>query len=446
MDYVLVNDKCNTCRYVLDAFTLLRMPFKQITINEFKSDALAENSIIFVCPKGEAAHHDKIQSTLGSSKSYLVLVNCNDSISTYHDVNVLNINESFSEYDLKKAVTYCLQHSDNGIPFYEEYYPIYDKLIGKSKEISQVRSMIKHVAGSDSTVLILGPSGTGKDIVASCIHQLSNRKYKQYIPLNCGAIPSELIESELFGHEKGAFTGALAKRIGRFEMANLGTLFLDEIGDMPLQMQVKLLRVLQNKSIERVGGTANISVDVRLIAATNKNLEQLIQKKRFREDLFYRLNVFPIRVPSLHERKEDIPLLIEDHIERISQRLKHRIQFTDDAKEILCNYPWPGNIRELQNFLERMVILYPDSVISEEQIDPMFKGKKPVDTRIINALQTDGQFQIKKYIADIERELIEHALDRSHGSLDVAAEYLSIKESKLLEKMKKHKLHNENNE
>ena len=236
--------------------------------------------------------------------------------------------------------------------------------------------MIAQVAHTDTTVLISGQSGSGKDSVASCIHQLSVRQSKPFVPINCGAIPSELMESELFGHEKGAFTGATARRPGRFEMANHGTLFLDEVGDMPLAMQVKLLRVLQDGKIERVGGNNTIEVDVRIITASHKNLEALTHKRQFRDDLFYRLNVFPIHVPSLSERKEDIPLIIDYQLDKIHQRLNHKVIFTDEAMTLLCEHPWPGNIRELQNILERMVILHPDQVVDPTRLTLLTQTKR----------------------------------------------------------------------
>ena len=244
--------------------------------------------------------------------------------------------------ELKTIVSQSSNHEDNLISQTDLLDPIFERLVGKSKQIAMIKSFIKQVAENDTTVLISGESGTGKEVIASCIHHLSLRKHKAFVPINCGAIPSELMESELFGHEKGAFTGAATRRQGRFEIANHGSLFLDEIGDMPLPMQVKLLRVIQERKIERVGGTSSIDVDVRLIAATNKNLQDMIQQNLFREDLFYRLNVFPIQVPSLHERSEDIPMVIEYHLDKIHERLNHRVVFTERALEILCHYAWPG--------------------------------------------------------------------------------------------------------
>ena len=233
-------------------------------------------------------------------------------------------------------------------------------LAGHSKAIQKTRDLIDQVAKSDATVLILGESGTGKEVVAQSLHRASPRRDKPFVPVNCGAIPGELLESELFGHEKGAFTGALTSRQGRFEMAEGGTLFLDEIGDMPMPMQVKLLRVLQERTFERVGSNKTIHCNVRVIAATHRNLDQEIIEKRFREDLFYRLNVFPIEVPALRERTEDIPYLINDLIARMAAENRGSIRLAPKAMALLMQHHWPGNVRELSNLIERLAIINPD--------------------------------------------------------------------------------------
>jgi sigma-54 dependent transcriptional regulator, flagellar regulatory protein len=246
------------------------------------------------------------------------------------------------------------------------------------------------------------------------------------------------MESELFGHEKGAFTGALNRRQGRFEIAQHGTLFLDEIGDMPLPMQVKLLRVIQERTIERIGGNASIPVDVRVISATNKNLEELIKTNRFREDLFYRLNVFPIHVPNLRDRVEDIPLLIEYHLNKIQQRLSQRVAFTERAIHILSEYEWTGNIRELANFLERMVIMHPNCVLDENDLAPIYKKSHSPAVLATPTLETP--VNIKEYIAKIEKQMIKTALERSNGVVHLAANYLSLGRTTLIEKMKKYNM------
>ena len=236
---------------------------------------------------------------------------------------------------------------------------LFRSLAGNSPAIQRTRKLIQQVAGSDATVLVLGESGTGKEVIARNLHYYSPRRQKPFVPVNCGAIPSELLESELFGHEKGAFTGALSARQGRFEMAEGGTLFLDEIGDMPLAMQVKLLRVLQERTFERVGSNKTLQCDVRIVAATHRNLDEEIRLNRFREDLYYRLNVFPIEVPALRERTEDIPVLVEDLTARLKAEKKGAIRLTQSALRLMQKHQWPGNVRELSNLIERLAILFP---------------------------------------------------------------------------------------
>ncbi len=240
----------------------------------------------------------------------------------------------------------------------------FDDIVGTSAGLRAVLEQVQVVAPTDSTVLINGETGTGKELVARAIHKISSRSNRAFVKLNCAAIPSGLLESELFGHEKGAFTGAVAQKIGRFELANGGTLFLDEVGDIPLELQPKLLRVLQEQEFERLGSTRTTRVDVRMVAATNRNLAQLTAEKQFREDLYFRLNVFPIRVPPLRERAEDIPLLVRHYVRTYAQRMHKQIEtIPKPAMAQLCHYSWPGNVRELQNFIERAVILTPGRVL-----------------------------------------------------------------------------------
>jgi formate hydrogenlyase transcriptional activator len=234
----------------------------------------------------------------------------------------------------------------------------FEDVIGKSPALQQILDQVAIVAASDATVLVLGETGTGKGLIARAIHRISSRKDRNFVPLNCAAIPTGLLESELFGHEKGAFTGAISQKIGRLELANLGTLFLDEIGEIPLELQPKLLRVLQDYEFERLGGSRTIKIDLRLVAATNRDLAKSMSLKEFRSDLFYRLNVFPIRLPSLRERREDIPLLVRHFVQKYSSALGRDIQtIPSETMEALINWHWPGNIRELENFIERSVIL-----------------------------------------------------------------------------------------
>ena len=322
-----------------------------------------------------------------------------------------------------------------------------------------MRKLIEQVAETDATVLILGESGTGKEVVARNIHYHSKRRFKPFVPVNCGAIPSELLESELFGHEKGAFTGATGMRQGRFEMADGGTLFLDEIGDMPLAMQVKLLRVLQERTFERVGSNVSMTADVRIVAATHTDLETAIEEGRFREDLYYRLNVFPIDMPPLRERGDDLPLLLQDLIIRLQAEQGADIRLSDAALEALCAYQWPGNVRELANLVERLVILFPNGVVEIEdlpekyrQIDTsrataasvppavMSSGARYSDTRV--ALSSSdaippGGLDLKQHLHELESQYIKTALAESHGVVSHAAKRLNMGRTTLVEKMKK---------
>ncbi len=336
------------------------------------------------------------------------------------------------------------------------------KLKGKSQGISQVCQLIEQVAESDATVLILGESGTGKEVVARSLHDSSTRRSKPFVPVNCGAIPGELLESELFGHEKGAFTGALTSRQGRFEMAEGGTLFLDEIGDMPMAMQVKLLRVLQERTFERVGSNKTIDCDVRIIAATHRHLEDEINANRFREDLFYRLNVFPIEMPALRERTEDIPLLVKDLIARMEAANRGSVRLTDNALALLMQHNWPGNVRELANLVERLAIINPKGVVDCIDLPEKFQNyvvpedfkidrdepepeinqteaemEAPVTvTSVIPGIPEQG-IDLKEYLNDMESVLIKQALAECNGVVAHAAKRLNMGRTTLVEKMRK---------
>ena len=237
--------------------------------------------------------------------------------------------------------------------------PCFLGIVGQSSTLREVLQQVEMVAGTDSTVLLLGETGTGKELIARAIHERSRRKSRALVKVNCAAIPSGLLESELFGHERGAFTGAITQKIGRFELADQGTLFLDEIGDIPLELQPKLLRVLQEREFERLGSTVTRKANVRVVAATHRNLEDMIQEKQFRSDLYYRLNVFPIYIPPLRERPEDIPLLVSHFVQEFARRMNKTVSaISPEALEALTHYPWPGNIRELQNVIERSVVVH----------------------------------------------------------------------------------------
>jgi formate hydrogenlyase transcriptional activator len=289
--------------------------------------------------------------------------------------------------------------------------------------------MVSIVAPTDSSVLILGETGTGKELIARAIHNLSNRRQRAFVKLNCAAIPLGLLESELFGHEKGAFTGAITQKVGRFELAHTGTLFLDEVGDIPLELQAKLLRVVQEQEFERLGSNRTHKVDVRLIAATHRDLASMVKQSTFREDLYYRLKVFPIYVPALRQRSGDIPELARHFTQLFSRRMNKRIlQIPDETMEALVRYNWPGNIRELQNFIERAVILSPGSVLRAPVVE-----LEPFHTRTENDAVIGG-------LAEVERDHIVRALDASKwvvGGRNGAAERLGMKRTSLLYRMQR---------
>jgi two-component system response regulator AtoC len=298
-------------------------------------------------------------------------------------------------------------------------------LIGESEAMKRVFSFVARVSASPATVLILGESGTGKELVATAIHYQSDRKGMPLIKMNCSTLPDGLIESELFGHEKGAFTGAFKRKPGRFELADGGTMFLDEIGDLPLPMQSKILRVLQERNFERVGGTRILSVDVRVIAATNRKLEEEVAAGRFREDLYYRLNVIPIHLPPLRERKEDIPGLIEFFLERYGKPLSRNVRLSPEAVETLLRYDYPGNVRELENLIERCVTLASMEVI----------GPEDLPARLTGVPEEEGSLLLSRVAADAEKNHILSVLRTTGGVKSKAAELLGISRKNLWEKM-----------
>lgn len=312
-------------------------------------------------------------------------------------------------------------------------------ILGKSRAIQNVLQLIDKVAPLDTRVLITGENGTGKELVARAIHKKSERKDKSFVEVNCAAIPNELIESELFGHEKGSFTGAVQQRIGRFELANKGTLFLDEVGDMSHQAQAKVLRAIEDGKIERVGGGRKIDVDVRLISATNKNLKEEIENGNFREDLYHRLNVIPILVPPLRERTEDIPILIEHFTKDISIKHKKPVtKFSDDAIHILQNQSWTGNVRELRNIAERIIIIVDKKEISAKDIEFMFAGNQQSVDQLVDMSNSFQEFKEKA-----ERVFILKQLRANDWNISKTAEILEIQRSHLYNKMKKYGIEKE---
>lgn len=314
-----------------------------------------------------------------------------------------------------------------------------EQLVGVSEPMQQVMEFVQKVADSDSTVMIQGESGTGKELVARMLHFNSLRRDRPLVPVNCGAIPENLLESELFGHEKGAFTGATHARMGRFELAHGGTIFLDEIGELSLPLQVKLLRVLQEREFERVGGNRTIHVDVRIIAATNQDLEAMVEEKRFRQDLFYRLNVIPIVIPPLRERRTDIPLLIDHFLARFNQN-KHTevVGLDDEALRLLTEYDWPGNIRELENMMERLVVLKKHGILSFEDL-PQKIGRRSIIPELKEQfirLSEDG-IHLSREVEQYEKHLIMEALKKANGVTSRAAQLLHLNRTTLVEKLKR---------
>ncbi len=405
-------------------------------------------------------------------------------------VNVIgSLTTPLNYAQLTELIHHCHQYH-NKLPRAGQYLnssTLFRSLVGTSKLMNDVRFLIEQVAKNPASVLVLGESGTGKEVVARNIHNLSDRAECAFVPVNCGAIPAELLESELFGHEKGAFTGAISARKGRFELAEGGTLFLDEIGDMPQPMQVKLLRVLQERTFERVGGSKSLKADVRIIAATHQNLEDMIKTGDFREDLFYRLNVFPIETPALRERKEDIPLLLKELLSRFEYEQKRTVRFTDKAVESLMEHSWQGNVRELSNLIERMLIMYGDQIVDvaelphkyqhieveeytpqypeelqeKEVINELFGGfdfddddnddstddvqnddnNHEISTASNNAnVLPAGGLNLKEYLAELEVSLITQSLTKHDYVVARAAETLGMRRTTLVEKMRKYNL------
>jgi sigma-54 specific flagellar transcriptional regulator A len=313
------------------------------------------------------------------------------------------------------------------------------RLTGKSLTIRKVRELIERVAEFDTNVLVTGESGTGKEVVARTVHDLSPRAEQPFVPINCGAIPAELLESELFGHEKGAFTGAVSTRVGRFELAEGGTLFLDEIGDMTLPMQVKLLRVLQERTFERVGSNRTRRCDVRIVAATHRNLTAMVAEGSFREDLFYRLNVFPIDMPPLCKRRSDLPQLLDELLGR-QHGTGDELRLSAPALDALARYPWPGNIRELGNLVERLAIMHPDGEIALDDLPAKYRNAPPLahDEGAAADASLPDTVNLKDYLQQVERDLIAQAMARCEGVVARAARELKMQRTTLLEKINKY--------
>ena len=447
-------------------------------LNEFYAEAAPILTVIITGDIGEEVRGFIKQQP----QTPFITHDCLDHSQFAETINVIgNLSVPLNYAKLTELIHHCHQYH-NKLPLKSGrgpgHNPLFRSLVGISEPMQQVRFLIEQVASTAANVLILGESGTGKEVVARNIHNLSERAKAPFVPVNCGAIPGELLESELFGHEKGAFTGAISTRKGRFELAEGGTLFLDEIGDMPQPMQVKLLRVLQERTFERVGGAKSIKANVRIVAATHQHLEEMIKNNDFREDLYYRLNVFPIETPALRERKEDIPLLIKELMTRFEHEQSKSVRFTDRAIASLMEHPWSGNVRELSNLIERMIIMYGEQVVDvselpakyrhidieeyqpeypeelqeREAINELFAGFDYDDydesdsdygndgaTVAHDSLPDEG-INLKEYLADLEVSLINQALSKSDGVVARSAELLGMRRTTLVEKMKKYEL------
>jgi len=322
----------------------------------------------------------------------------------------------------------------------EEISGRFGQIIGRSREMAAILATVEKVSATDSSVLIYGESGTGKELVARAIHNQSPRSDGPFVRVNCGALPRELVESELFGHERGSFTGATRQKKGRFELAEGGTIFLDEIGDVPLEVQVKLLRVLQEKEFDRVGAERTLRANVRVVAATNRVLKEMVGEGTFREDLFYRLEVIPLALPPLRERRDDIPLLVEHFLVKKCREINlPPRRLTDEAMEVMCQYPWPGNVRELENIIERTVVLVDGDTVGPNDLPLAAEGMSRGNAEA--AADGDAQIALTDQLESLERELILKALEQADGVKTQAATLLGIKTSALYYKLDKYGVH-----
>lgn len=313
-------------------------------------------------------------------------------------------------------------------------------IVGESTKMQEVFGLVKRVADSDSTILINGETGTGKGLIAHAIHKQSYRRDQPFVSINCGAIPENLLESELFGHLKGAFTGATANKVGKFEAANGGTIFLDEIGDMSQDLQVKILKVLEERRFEPVGSCKTIKVNVRIVAATHRDLEEEVQKGNFREDLFYRLFVIPITLPSLRERRSDIPHFVSHFLDRLNRRKRTCVNsISHDALNVLMQHEWPGNVRELANLMERMVVIKGDGEIDINDLPEKMKNEAPKNSILAPELTVDG-LCLNTAVSEFEKRLIYQSLEKTKWVKNKAAQLLQVKRTTLVEKIKRYEL------
>ena len=402
--------------------TDLRMPnVDGLEFLKYIKDANRDNLVIMV------TGHGTINSAVSSMK-----LGAFDFITkpVKDDLVKLSVNRAMNFAKLRDENTSLKEHLKERQDF--------DKIIGYSDCMKKVFDTIEKVSSSDSTVLITGESGTGKELVARAIHFRSDRRDQPMIPVNCGAIPEELLESELFGHEKGAFTGAIRNRMGRFELAHGGTIFLDEIGDMSPSLQVKVLRVIQEKQFERIGGVKTINVDVRIIAATNQNLEAAVAEKKFREDLYYRINVIPINLPALRERGSDILILANHFLMTFNKLKKKNVErISPDAVNYLMRYGWPGNVRELQNLIEMLVVMKEDGEICTDDLPVKIRNASGADSIQNPVVFSEEGIDFNDHVSRLEKELLLKALKMSGGVKNRAAKLLNLNRTTLVEKLKR---------
>ncbi len=312
-------------------------------------------------------------------------------------------------------------------------------LIGEHPLMHKIEAMTRRVAATDATILLTGESGTGKELVARALHNLSPRAAHPFVPVNCAALPEELLESELFGHVRGAFTGALSSRVGMFQLANGGTILLDEVGEMPPPLQAKLLRVLQNREVRPVGSDQSLSVDIRIIASTNRDLQREVEKSTFREDLFYRLQVIPIHLPPLRARRSDIPLLVRNFLEKNNRKYNREVQVAEETLVYLWEYDWPGNVRELENLLERLVVLNETDVLQPDDL-PSYVRSFISEKRLPQTQFVGSDVDLRQVMEQFESRLIDEALRRSNGNKSAAAQMLGLKRTTLVAKLRKKKM------
>ncbi|MGB0936172.1 MAG: sigma-54 dependent transcriptional regulator [Colwellia sp.] len=494
---LIIDNDCERTKHITTVLSFVGESFKQCTQDQAINFLEESDKILTVILAGDISQSTAKLIKLNPQIPF-ILHNVNDTDSLKSFVNIIGELEQKLNYgQLTELIHHCHQYHNNLPTGYGNFTSaaLFRSLVGVSEPMAQLRALIEQVAVTSASVLILGESGTGKEVVARNIHDLSERAKGPFVPVNCGAIPADLLESELFGHEKGAFTGAISTRKGRFEMAEGGTLFLDEIGDMPQPMQVKLLRVLQERTFERVGGIKSIKANVRIVAATHQKLEEMIQNGDFREDLFYRLNVFPIETPALRERSEDIPFLLKELLNRFKRDQGKTLRFTQKAIESLMKHPWSGNVRELSNLIERMLIMYSEQIVdgaelpkkyqhvdiepyqpeypqelqaSQEQdaINDLFSEQAKDDEALLDSKGTleeseaqlsdssNGELisqdvlpshgvNLKEHLAELEVSLIVQALTKQKWVVARAAEMLGMRRTTLVEKMRKYNLNKE---